>query len=246
MLGTAAITLSANARARLRKPRSRGAFLPIDAARRQLGLLSVADPGGQARIYWLVDLPSGTIADARFIAFGDATSHPVADAFTEAVRGRSVADAARLRAEQIEILLRDQPGTPAFGDAGLAPLAFLRDLQDAAELQLPKLELLPKPDDTPIYQRKRKADWTREDEAWLPLGLMQKVAKTEQVIATALAQRLERNLAYRVEGLHDDFRVVIRFEGLSIEQIPTVARFVEDALRAQLHPQLAVEAVEAP
>ena len=94
--------MSAAAMARLRKPRTRGVFAPLDAARRQLGLLAVSDAQGQARIFWLIDLPSATIADARFLAFGQLSSHPIADAFTETVRGRTVADAGRVSAEQIE------------------------------------------------------------------------------------------------------------------------------------------------
>jgi NifU-like protein involved in Fe-S cluster formation len=78
--------LSQLATARLRTPRCRGAFAPIDAARRQLGLLAVSDDQGQARIFWLVDLATQVIEDARFLAFGSLASHPVADAFTELAR----------------------------------------------------------------------------------------------------------------------------------------------------------------
>jgi hypothetical protein len=75
--------LSRVAEERLRHPRTRGVFAPIEAARRQLGLLAVADDQGQARIGWLIDLDTKTVADARFLAFGDLASHPIADAFTE-------------------------------------------------------------------------------------------------------------------------------------------------------------------
>ena len=140
---TTAVPLSAKAQARLRKPRTRGAFQPIDAARQQLGLLAVGDDQGQARIFWLVDFPTSTISDARFLAFGDLVSHPITDAFTELARGRTVKDACLLTAEQVESLLRDDPMTPAFGEQGLAPLAFLRVIQDRAEAELPNLVLLP-------------------------------------------------------------------------------------------------------
>ena len=159
--------MSAKALARLRKPRTRGAFAPIDAARRQLGLLAVSDAMGQARIFWLIDLPTGTIADSRFLAFGDLTSHSIADAFSESVRGRTVADACRLSAEQVEALLRDDPLTPAFGELGLQPLAFLRELQDLVEAELPKVVLLPKPVEKKSYQRKREADQSDADKACL-------------------------------------------------------------------------------
>ena len=229
--------------ARTRKPRTRGTFLPVDAARRQLGLLSVADAGGQARLYWLVDLGSKVIEDARFLAFGDLTSHAVMDAFTELVRGRTVEDACRLSAEQIEIVLRgDAHGTPAFAD-GLAPLAFVRELQDAAERALPTVTVLPPPTDAPAYVRKRKADWTAEDQAWLPLPLMKKATAVEAIAAEVLRARVAGlGVTYRIDAINDDFRVVIAFAGLPPEQAPTLAKFLEDALKARIHGGLVVEA----
>ncbi len=235
----AAPQLTAKALARLKKPRTRGSFQPIDAARRELGLLSVADAGGQARIYWLVDLPTGTIVDARFLAFGDLGSHPIADAFSELVRGRTVDDACRLSGEQIDMALRDDPTAAAFGDP--AAYVFVRDLQDRAERELPQVRLLPKPADAAIYVRKRKADWTPADEAWLPLNLLKKAAKVDAIAERALGERMVGNATYRVDAINDDFRVVVRFSGVPDEQVPTLCQFLQDALRA-IHPQLTVVA----
>lgn len=234
--------LSAPVLARTKKPRTRGTFLPVDAARRQLGLLSVADGDGQARLYWLVDLGSRIIEDARFLAFGDLASHAVMDAFTEAVRGRTVEDACRLSADQIEMLLRgDAHGTPAFAE-GIAPLAFLRGLQDAAEAALPAVKLLPRPIDAPAYVRARKADWSAEDQAWLPVTLFKKAAAVETIAAEVLRARVEDlGVTYRIDAINDDFRVVIAFAGLPAEQAPTLAKFLEDALKARLHSHLVVE-----
>ena len=234
--------LSSKTLARTRKPRTRGTFLPVDAARLQLGLLSVADAGGQARLYWLVDLGTQVIEDARFLAFGDLTSHAVMDAFTELVRGRTVEDACRLSAEQIEILLRgDEHGAPAFAD-GLAPLTFVRELQDAAERALPAVTLLPRPIDAPAYVRKRKADWSAEDQSWLPLTLIKKAAAVEAIAAEVLSARVEGlGVTYRIDAINDDFRVVIAFAGLPAEQAPTLAKFLEDALKVRVHGHLMVE-----
>lgn len=233
-------TMSAKARERLKAPRTRGAFQPIDAARRQLGLLAVADAQGQARLSWLVDLPTQSIADARFLAFGALASHPVADLFTELVRGRPVVDACRLTAEQVEALLRDDPATPAFADQGLEPLAFIRDLQERALAELPGLQLLPKPEERQVYQRKRKQDWNDADTRWFNLSLLRKISRVDAVAARVLQERLGRG-TYTIEGLHDDFRVVVIFAGLATEEIPTVAQFIQDALRGEVHDQLVVD-----
>lgn len=237
--------MSAKATARLRTPRTRGAFAPIDAARRQLGLLAVGDSAGQARIFWLVDLPTGAIADSRFLAFGELASHPITDAFTESVRGRTVADACRLTAEQIEALLRDDPLTPAFGDQGLKPLAFLRELQDRAEALLPTIVLLPKPVERQVYQRKREADQSDVDKAWFKLSLLKKIARVDGVSARVLGERLHADAKLSIEGLHDDFRIVVKLTGLAPEQVPTALQLIQDALRTEVHPDLVVEELPA-
>lgn len=233
--------MSEIAQNRLKKPRARGAFQPLEAARRQLGLLSVADAQGQSRVYWLVDLATQTIADARFLAFGDLASHPVADVFTEAVRGRTVDDACRLTAEQVESLLRDDPMTPAFGAAGLAPLAFLVDIQTRAERELPQVKLLPKPEEKQIYQRKRKLDWTPEDERWFNLSLLRKISRVDAVAGRVLRERLGEQATIAIDGLHDDFRVVMAVKGLTAEQVPTAVQILQDALRGEVHSQLVVD-----
>lgn len=231
--------LSLKADERLRRPRTRGHFPPVEAARRKLGLLTVADGGGQARIYWLVDLQTTVIEDARFLAFGSLASHPVADAFTELARGRTVADACRLGADQVESLLRDDPATPA---VPAADLAFLADLQARAEAALPTVELLPPPPDAPTYVRKRRQDWNDADRAWLPLGLMQKMGKVQEVCARVLPERFPGTaVSAEITGLHDDFRVELKLAGLAPEQAPTAARFLQDAVVA-LHPQITVSA----
>lgn len=227
--------------ARVKKPRTRGVFMPVDAARRQLGLLAVSDSRGQGRIYWLVDLTTQVIEDARFLAFGDLASHAILDAFTELVRGRTVPDACRLTDAQVESLLRGEDGGPAFGDDGMAPLAFLRELQDLAEAELPRLVLLPRPVDAPAYVRKRKADWTPEDERWLPLNLLKKAQQVEGVLADVLAERMPGSgVTWQLVEINDDFLVRLRFAGLDDDQIPTLCQFAQDALRGRIHSQIAV------
>jgi NifU-like protein involved in Fe-S cluster formation len=235
--------LSQRALARLRKPKSRGAFAPIDAARRQLGLLAVADGCGQMRISWLVDIASSVVEDARFLAFGDLGSHLLGDVLCESARGRTVADACNLTFEQLEALLRDDPATPAFAPGRLAQA--LHDLQARALAAVPGLVLLPKPVEQVAYERKRRQEWDADDQKWLPLSLLKKVSAVQPVVARVLGERLGAAATWSVEGLHDDFRVVVAVAGAADEQLPTVAQLVQDALRAALHPHLSVEAVPA-
>jgi NifU-like protein involved in Fe-S cluster formation len=235
---TATHPLSHKAQARLRKPRTRGAFMPIDAARRQLGLLSAADAQGQCRISWLVDLGTQVIEDSRFLAFGSLASHALADVFTESVRGRTVPDACRLTVEQIESLLRDDPLTPAVDPTDAA---FIPELQRLAEAELPHLKLLPKPAEVQAYQRRRQQDWDERDRAWLPLSLLKKYARVDAIAGRVLAERLGRAPRYAL-AVHDDLQIHLDLEQLPEEQVPTLGKLVEDTLRGELHPALVVHA----
>jgi NifU-like protein involved in Fe-S cluster formation len=235
---------SQEAQRRLRKPRRRGMFEPIDAARAQLGLLSVADSRGQLRIYWLIDLDQQRIDDARFLAFGELSSHPVADAFSDLVRGRSVEEACHLSLDTIEQSLRDQPEQPAFGEAGLAPLQMLTEIQQLALAALPRVKLLPKPVEVQRYERKRQQDWDEQDRAWLPLSLLKKLAKVQKSLQHVVHERLKRpEIEWEVEGLHDDFQLRIALSGVVAEQKPTILQFFQSELRADIHPQITVEEV---
>ena len=145
---------------------------------------------------------------------------------------------------QVESLLRGGDGGPAFGGDEFKPLGFLRELQELAEAELPNLTLLPKPADAPVYVRKRKADWSPEDERWLPLSLLRKASQVEQVLAEVLAERVQHgDVEYQLVEINDDFCVRLRFTGLGDDQVPTLCQFVQDALHGRLHHQLAVEAV---
>ncbi len=230
-------SLSEKALARLKKPRTRGAFAPLDAARRQLGLLAVSDVQGQARLYWLIDLATNTIEDSRFIAFGRLSSHPLMDAFSELARGRTVADACNLSIAQIDSLLRDDPLTPS---CDLSEAEFIPDLQNRALAALPAVRLLPKPQEKVSYQRKRKQDWTAIDETWLPLSLLKKIGQVDAIMSELLPS-YSTDATAAIDGLHDDFRVVVTFTGLANEQIPTVCQMLTDALRGRLHPAILLE-----
>lgn len=238
--------MSETAQQRLRKPLRRGHFREIDAARAQLALLTVADSDGQARLYWLVDLESQRVEDARFLSFGSLASHPCMDAWSELVRERPVAEALDLPLATIEAALRDDPETPAFGDAGTEALAFIAELQDLARAELPQLVVLPKPVEVERYQRKREQDWDEDDRAWLPLSLMQKILKIQQVAEQTLAERLgDGPYAWELEGVNDDFQVRIDFDKgdgtpIAQEERPVVMGFIQEALHLHLHPRITV------
>lgn len=236
MSAAAEAPLTRTAEARLRAPKTRGAFRPIDAARRQLGLLQASDGGGQAAISWLIDLEQRRVADARFLAFGSRWSHPVADAFTQLARGMTVDEACAIRPSTVEAMLRDEPGVPACPDG---ELAFIPDLQRRALAILPLVRLLPKPAEKQVYQRKRQQDWTDADTRWLPLSLLKKIKAADDAVKRVLADKAPA-ATHRIEGLHDDFRIVCIITGVSASERETLGLFLNSAVRA-IHPDLTVE-----
>ena len=231
---------STEAQRRLREPRCRGMFQPIDAARRQLGLLTAADNHGQARIYCLINLETQVIEDARFLAFGDLRSHPIADAFTELLRDQPFDKAVALAPATVAQLLRGDD-EQAFGEAEDGAYEFITELQQAMQEQFPHVKLLPKPVEKEVYKRKREADWNEFDQRWFPLSLLRKIGVIQKCIQALLDKKLQRNdFTWSVEGLHDDFKIEVKITGAHTEEIPTLIRFMEEAVREGIHPDLSV------
>jgi len=78
---------------------------------------------------------------------------------------------------------------------------------------------------------------------------MKKIMRVQAAIAAGLAERLGReDVDWSVEGLHDDFRVVVAFgrkDGYAppADERPTVLAFMQEAARA-VHPAIVVEEQE--
>ena len=233
--------MSQRAEKRLRQPMRRGRFQPIDAARAGLAPVSVADNAGQARVYYLVDADTHVIEDARFLAFGELSSHPLADLFCERVRGQTLEAVAEFDLQSLETELRDRPDQPAMGDFELR-VGFLEDIKEGGYAARDSLEVPPPPVEVPRYERKRQQDWDERDQAWLPLSLLQKIAQATAATDAALQDRLNLSAgSAEITGLHDDFQVHLKLHTeLADTERATAGRFVEEALRGQLHPQITI------
>lgn len=222
--------------ARLKSPRHRGAFFDDDAARRQLGLLTVA--GGQARLYWLLNLEGNVVQEARYLAYGDLASGPVADAFCEAAQGKRFEEACAIPLTEVAARL----GSAPFGEDDMAPFGFLNDLQIKLKEARPGVKLLPKPLEKAHYTRKPLDDMTDQDKAWLPLGLAKKLEMADGALKTDVAARLNMPPeTLEITGLHDDLVIVLRFHRpVAAEQMPTLLHFAEEVFRSRLHPDVVV------
>ena len=95
------------------------------------------------------------------------------------------------------------------------------------------------------YSRKREQEWDEQDKAWLPLSLMKKLIKAQKAGSTILEERTGRSIAWSVEGLHDDFKVVAKFKDVPAEEVPLLIGFLSSGLQTGIHPQIEVEEAAA-
>ncbi len=80
--------------------------------------LIVADFGAEScgdavRLYWEVNPESEIIVDAKFKSFGCGTAIASSDMMVELCRGKTVDQAVKITNIDVEMALRDEPGTPA-------------------------------------------------------------------------------------------------------------------------------------
>ncbi|MDR2430800.1 MAG: iron-sulfur cluster assembly scaffold protein [Candidatus Margulisbacteria bacterium] len=103
---------------RMNNPAHRGSFTDRDAKAQKCKLVVAdfgdASCGDSIQLFWLVDLKTDVIKDARFLSFGCGTAIASADVMAELTIGRRVDDAARITNLDVEKALRDDPDTPAF------------------------------------------------------------------------------------------------------------------------------------
>src|SRR4051812_11567239 len=92
-------------------PRHRGAFFTEDATSKDLALVTAKYK--DIKVYWLVDPQSDLIYDAKFFSYGGPVSMAMGEILCSLVRGMKVDTACETPVEEIENLLRDEPGTPA-------------------------------------------------------------------------------------------------------------------------------------
>jgi NifU-like protein len=102
---------------RMLHPRFMGEITTEEAARRG-GRLVVADHGAEVcgdavRVTWLVDEKNDRILDSRFKTFGCGTAIASSDIMCEMCIGKTVDEAITITNLDVEMALRDDPGTAA-------------------------------------------------------------------------------------------------------------------------------------
>jgi NifU-like protein len=103
---------------RMNDPAHRGSFTDKDAKKQNCKLVVAdfgdASCGDSIQLFWLVDLKTDIIKDARFLSFGCGTAIASADVMAELTIGKKVDEAAQITNLDVEKALRDDPDTPAF------------------------------------------------------------------------------------------------------------------------------------
>lgn len=232
--------------ARIQQPKNAGMFTPYEASEKRMRLVvgkSVAH-GQMFHLYLLVDEEDGVIADAKFQAFGTTALIGASDAICEILLRKNYDQAKRISAELIEHFLRDKPDKAALPEDASNCLNLLLDaIDDAADqcLDIPFAEtyFAPPIPGAPI-------EMTPEGiyPGWEKLGVEQKIALLEQVIANDIRPYIELDAGgIKILKFENDRELVIAYEGSCTSCYSATGatlNAIQQILRAKVHPEIVV------
>lgn len=229
-----------------KNPRQRGAYFSEDATEKNLALITAKFK--DIKVYWLVDPETDVIYDAKFFAYGGTLSIAVGEALSRFVKGLKVETACALTPAQVENLLRDEPGIPAFtvpADQALATVPpLLRQVLEAygsskalalATLQMRRAQ---NPDGKTIDLQ----SLTEADEAWFKKTKEEQLAAVEEVLDRDIRPGLNMDGGdLQVRDLEEGHRLLIRYQGACGScgsSTGATLAFIEDTLRRHLNGRM--------
>ncbi len=232
---------------RIENPYCVGAFSDKDAQERDVHVARGANgsvtEGSFIEFYWLVDKQDGVIIDSRFQAFGRSALIGAAEVVCELVIGRNYDQASRITAELIDRHVRDKNDIAAFPEESYSDLNFALEALDKAGADCKGIPLSQTYVAPPITNR----DIDIVDggyPGWSELGLKQKLAVIEEVIAKEIRPYIELDAGgVEVINLLNDKEVIIAYQGSCTSCYSATGAtlsFIQQVLRARVHPDLDV------
>ncbi len=232
---------------RIENPYCVGSFSDQDAKEREVhvarGAYGSLHEGALVEFYWLVDKQDGVIIDSRFQAFGHSALVGAAEVVCELVIGRNYDQAKRLTAELIDRHVRDKADNAAFPEEAYSFLNFIlealdKTCEDCAGIPLSQTYVAP-----PITNR--EIDIVEGGyPGWSELGLKQKLAVIEEVIAKEIRPYIELDAGgVEVINLLNEKEVIIAYQGSCTSCFSATGAtlsFIQQVLRAKVHPDLDV------
>lgn len=226
-------SLNQTLQARVMHPKCRGQWTEQDAAEKQLGLLKVGN--GEGKVYWLLDMASKKIDEAKFLSFGKLESLPILDFFSEYAKGKNFEEVCKISSEELRI---------EFGKEVIQGISFdfIQDIQQKAHIAFKDVKVPPKPEKKD-YRRKDKEDMDETDLNWLPLSAPMKISKLESLLRKTIVERSSYELEdVSIYHIAKDVEVTLSFaDKVPLEERSTFAKFFEEACKGELHPLLIVE-----
>lgn len=239
--------------AKIENPRCAGFFTREEAEARVMRLAEgregKAVDGNGVILYWLVDKDDGIIVDAKFQVYGQSALIGAAEAACDLLIGKNYDQAKRITADLIDKQLRDRSDTPAFPKETHPHLNLVLEAIDAAAEQCTDIPFAdtyvspPVPADIGEVVAGGYPGWSE-------LTLKKKIAVIEQVLDQDVRPYIALDAGgVSVLNLLNDKELIIAYQGACTScysSIGTTLSYIQQVLRAKVHPDLVVVPDLAP
>lgn len=229
---------------RIANPLYTGSFHPEESASHEMRLVTGQEgkiSDGQAvRLYWLVDVNDGIIADARFEAFGPPALIAAADLACEVIIRKNYEQARRVSAEILDRQGRDRSDKPAFPEevGGLLNLVLFA-IEETAD-QCTDIPFA----DTYISSPIDALPDGNGHPQWKELSVKQKIALLEEIVAKDILPYVQLDAGgVQIVNLIDEREVVITYQGSCTtchSATGSTLHAIQQILRAKASPDLFV------
>lgn len=226
-------------------PKQRGAFFTEDASAKDMALVTAKYK--DIKVYWLVDPQSDLIYDAKFFSYGGPISIALGEKLCTLVKSMKMESATSITINQLEELLRDEPGTPAtavpaeeaFGS--LPPLLAnaMEVYVSSKALALATAAMKASMADGNGPNRKSSFEsLTQADEAWLKKAKEEQIQAIEEILTRDIRPGLNSDGGdMQIEDLEEGYRLKIKYQGACGScgsSTGATLAFIEDSLRRQV------------
>ncbi len=229
------------------KPRCCGQFTKENADARGVffaeGAAGSLEDGNWVHLYWLVDREDGVIIDVKFQAFAQSALIGAAEIASEFLIGKNYDQASRISTTVLDQQARERRDLPAFPPETVPHLQLVIDAVVEAALKCTGIPLASSYSAPPVSEQLVQANM-EGDPNWLQLSLEQQLAR----IDTVLNEEVRPYIALdgggiEVISLLQGKELKIAYQGSCTScysSIGTTLSYIQQTLRARLHPQLTV------
>lgn len=197
-------------------PSHRGAIFQEDAAQKGMALIEAKEK--DIKIYWLITPDSDKIYSAKFFTYGGTESVAIGEALSSLVKGRTVNEAAALKAADVEESLRDDPRSPAVAGGKMDIFNIAETLVEKAVESYPEAKAIALAraaakgaDAKPSVDYDALTEKTRE---WLSLDKAEQVKKIESVLDGKVRDYLQFDGGdVSVIDVVDSREVIVEYQG---------------------------------